>query len=304
MNANDVVKDISLVCANFGNGDVFPIVQEDWFQFLGGKPGEVVVFDGGSDAATQNMYWDLFHQGRIDKLQLLRSDHPENDKSRCYIQEYYVALLACKPYVLFYKTDTFPFRAGLDDWLVEAVEHLERPEVFAISGGFNWNCKEREAWPGWYYSQWCTENFALMKRESFVQAMDEFAGEFIKHCFVGDNPAGEEGKNGRFLIEIGWNWYMKKHDLFTLVQEDNEEWTVLHTNLQGKELLDWREKFYQREGVARCVQRQMASKYPYGIYYGHGFVSILKRHLRIALGRSFLGVVWRSLRQRFHMLFS
>jgi hypothetical protein len=297
MTSQDVRDDVSLVCANFGNGDVFGTILGDWFDFLGGKPGEVVVVDGGSDRRTQDVCWELFHEGRIDKLQLIRSDHPENSKSRCYVQEYQVAAIAGRPYLLFVKIDTLPFRTGNEQWLAEAVSYLDRPEVFAVSGAFNWDCKDRDAWPGWYYSRSCTENFALMKRDRFVAAMEEYAGDFIRAGFHGPNPAGEEGKNGRFLIESGFSGFMKKHDLFSLVREDDHEWTILHTNLRGEDLMAWREKFYRREGVEACVRRQRRSPYPYGIYYGHSTFSMWKRHARIALGASPLGGLMRGIRR-------
>lgn len=298
----DVLNKISLICANFGNHDVFEIILQDWFAFLGGKPGEVVVVDGGSDQLTQNMYLKLYNEGKIDKLQLIKPAHPDNDKSRCYIQEYNAAMIASKPYLLFYKTDTFPFRDGLETWLEEAVQYLDQPDIFAVSGAFNWNSKTHDAWPGWFYTQICTENFALMKKETFVKAMREFAGEFIDKNFAGENPAGEEGKNGRFLLEIGFNWYMKKHNIFTLVHDDNQQWTVIHTNLKGRKLLEWRGKFYQRKGLGRHFRQRALAKEPYAVYYGHSAWFHFKRHSRIALGRSRFGALVRAIKLKAEQL--
>ncbi|NJR39749.1 MAG: hypothetical protein HC781_14160 [Leptolyngbyaceae cyanobacterium CSU_1_4] len=77
---------ISLVARNYGDGVVFEEVLLDWFDFLGGKPGEVVIVDSGSDRQTQEVYWKLFQQGLIDKLQVIRKDHEEHNFDRGYIQ--------------------------------------------------------------------------------------------------------------------------------------------------------------------------------------------------------------------------
>ena len=46
------LENLSLVTTIFGDGLVIRDILLDWFRFLGGKPGEVVVIDCGSDAET------------------------------------------------------------------------------------------------------------------------------------------------------------------------------------------------------------------------------------------------------------
>ena len=79
-----------MVTPNFGDAIVFADILQDWFQFLGGKPGEVVVVDCGSDIETHAVYWRLFQEGLIDKLQVIRSNHEDNatGKESGYIKEY------------------------------------------------------------------------------------------------------------------------------------------------------------------------------------------------------------------------
>ena len=65
-----------------------------------GKPREVVVADAGSDRQTQEVYWKLFQQGLIDKLQIIRKDHEEHNFDRGYIQIHTAGAIAPKPYLL------------------------------------------------------------------------------------------------------------------------------------------------------------------------------------------------------------
>jgi len=68
MEKSAVLDQISLVARNYGDGIVFEEVLLAWFDFLGGKPGEVAIVDAGSDRQTQDIYWKLFQQGLLDKL--------------------------------------------------------------------------------------------------------------------------------------------------------------------------------------------------------------------------------------------
>ena len=105
------------------------------------------------------------------------------------------------------KVDTLPYRRGHDDWLSEAIAYLERDDVFAVGGSFNNPSHHQDAWPGWYFSRKCSENFALMKRSKFISAVEEFAGEYVSSGFRGTNPAAETGQE-RFLIERAFDTYM------------------------------------------------------------------------------------------------
>jgi len=114
---SQALEQLSLTAANFGNAEVFSQVFDDWLRFLGGKPGEVVVVDGGSTPQMHDIYWRMFKERKIDKLQVIHSDHPENDKNKCFFQEHAAGAIANKPYLLFFKSDTLPYRQGHDNWL-------------------------------------------------------------------------------------------------------------------------------------------------------------------------------------------
>ena len=62
-NQSKKLSEVSMVTSNFGDAVVFADILQDWFQFLGGKPGEVVVVDCGSDIETHGVYWKLFQEG-------------------------------------------------------------------------------------------------------------------------------------------------------------------------------------------------------------------------------------------------
>ena len=304
MSASRHLSEVSLLLSNYGNDDVLEIVLRDWFEFLGGKPGEVVVVDGGSDAATHEVYWRLFKAGEIDKLQLIRADHEENDKERCYVQEYTVANIACKPYLLWIKIDVFPFRCGHDDWLDQAVAHLDRSDVFAVGGAFNRRWEHHDGpWPGWKFVHQCTINFALMKRSTFQAALQEAAGEFIARGFRGEHPFAAEAPNlKRFLLEHSFGKYIERHHRYTLVKLDDPSWTVFHTNAKGPHLLETRARFRAREGLEKYANAFQCPDPTKFFYYGFPVErhrASIREELGMALGRTRAGQTWRKLKRRF-----
>ena len=185
MSSSSVLGDLSLVTSQFGDSTTFAEVLGDWFRFLGGKPGEVVVVDGGSDPAAQAEYWHLFNAKWIDKLQVIHANHPDNQggKETCYIQEYGAIALATNPYVLFFHSDTLPYREGHADWLEQALGYLERADVFAVTGSVNLPSFHHAAWDGWFFTDKVSMNFALLKRRVLLRAIYEFGDDFILSRF-------------------------------------------------------------------------------------------------------------------------
>ncbi|MDP9174833.1 MAG: hypothetical protein M3O30_13360 [Planctomycetota bacterium] len=288
------ISQISLVAANFGNAETFSAILEDWFRFLGGKPGEVVIVDGGSDQATQAMYWKLYCDGKIDKLQVIRPTHPDNNKDLCFIQEHTAGAIASKPYLLWFKSDTLPFRQGHDNWLSDAVGYLDRDDTFAVGGSFNIPSKHHDAWPGWYFSHKCSENFALMKRENFIKAMEEFAGEYIASGFRGMSPA-QRGRQARYLVEVAFEQFIAKHEKYTLVKVEDPTWTVFHTNVLGPDLVKVREDYLARRDVEKYMNAQINNRIWGGCYYGKP--ALKWDHFKWTVGDSPLGPVIRAVKR-------
>lgn len=273
---------VSLVNANFGNANVFEKVLLDWFEFLGARPGEVVVLEAGSDRQTHDVMYDLLCRGLIDNLQLIRPGHGDSSRNTAHIREHNVVAVATKPYVLFWKSDSLPFRRGHDGWLAEALQHHERPDTFAVGGSFNMPSRHHDAFPGYYFSDKCSENFALMKRETFIKAIEEFCGEYVISGFRTTNPAALTGQD-RFLIEVAFERYMERHKLFTLTRVEDESWTIFHTNASGLRLEALREKYRRREDIAHYMNAANPIKLDGGCYYGRRRDYV--REAKVTLGR-------------------
>jgi hypothetical protein len=300
--ASSHLEDISLVTNNFGDALVFADILQDWFDFLGGKPGEVVVVDCGSDRETQEIYWQLFQEGLIDKLQVIQSYHEDNygGVESGYKKEYTAGAIASKPYLLWFHVDTLPFRKGHDLWLAEAIAYLDRSDVFAVGGSFNLPSKHRSAWDGWYFSNKCSLNFTLMKRSMFMEAVHEFAGDFITSGFRGNNPADAFGEGrSRFIFELAFEQYIQRHNRYTLCKVEDINWTVFHTNVHGERLKKTREKYLSRQKIKPYLNIGNSTKHttpPQPIYYGQPLLSLFKK-IQIWIGSSSLGPYWRSLKR-------
>ncbi|MEA5509909.1 hypothetical protein VB715_09045 [Crocosphaera sp. UHCC 0190] len=303
---NEILSEISLVTANYNDGIVFADIIQDWFNFLGGKPGEVVVVDCGSNSQTQDIYWQLYKERVIDKLQVIQSDHQDNKEGKHsgYIKDYTAWMITSKPYVLLFRIDTLPYRNGYENWLEESINYLERDDVFAIGGSFNRAAKHHDAWPGWYFSHKCSHNFSLMKRSTLMSAIYGYASDYIISGFRSQNPS--QAIDPRGVFELALEWYMEKHQMFTLCKIEDENWTVFHTNVHEERLKKTREKYLQRIDIERFMNAGLDQEEPiygqgkyYGNFYGKPPVSLVKQ-IRINFGRSFLGSYWRNLKKQYN----
>lgn len=295
------LSEISLVTANFGEGVVLADVLQDWFHFLGGKPNEVVFIDCGSDPETQAICWQLYQDGLIDRLQVIHPDNDDFGRDKGFIKEYTAGAVASNPYLVLFKTDTLPYRQGHEGWLEEALNYLDRDDVFAISGAWNLPSKHHDAWDGWYFSKKCSYNFVVIKRDKFMAAAHEFAHDFILSGFTSENPA-EATNQGRYFIEVAFEKYLERHNVYVLSRVEDINWTVFHTNTHNQLLKQVREDYLARRDVERFMNLGFSDKEPdpsKARYYGLPVpqVGFLKK-LRIAFGASPLGTPWRSLKRR------
>lgn len=241
---------LTLSMSGFGATRATHRVILDWFEFLGGRPGEVIYVDGGSDRASMARLVALVQEGLIDRLELLNPRHFENDFHRCYVQEYRSGMLASKPYVMFVKPDTLPFRVGCASWLEDDVHTLDDPRVFAITLG-HLIAPAGGTRDGYLTHDFASLNFSLMKRESFMQAMRDEIGAFIDSDFRGEFPSHIrcEEKYRRALIEWAWQSHCRRRALVTLSRPESREWTIFHFNKSGGKLLALRERYRARDGV-------------------------------------------------------
>lgn len=240
----------TLAISGFGGGRALRTVLLDWFEFLGGRPGEIVYVDGGSPRTTTRRLTGLLHEGLIDKLELLTPAHWENSFERCYIQEYQSGRLATRPYIIFVKLDVLPYRRGHEGWLAEDLAALDRPGVFAIT--FSHLIDPPAAREGPYLAyDFLSLNYGIIKREMFHRSLDEQIGPFIASGFRGDYPADIdcEPRYRRALLEWAWQNHCRRHSLRTLARAESRDWTIIHVNKSGRKLLEYRRKYRRRDGV-------------------------------------------------------
>jgi hypothetical protein len=285
---------LALLTANFGDGLVLRDVMQDWFDFLGGRPGQVILVDNGSDQSTQESSWRCYQEGLVDKLLLVKPGHCDTGRHINYIAEHTAPAIATKPYLLFFKVDCLPWRKGMENWLVEAMGFLERGDTFAVSGSFNCDSRHHDAWDDWYFSNKCSENFVLMKRERFIASMEDSMGRYISSGFRGPLPISH-GEERHYLMEMAMEVYMQKHGLYTLARKETSDWTIFHTNVHDERLQKVRADYRARRGITRFINAgNFQSKFPDGVYYGRPPQFSWHKRLRIAAGRSPFGPLWRS----------
>ena len=121
------MNEVSLCIPNYKNAKAFALILREWITFIGERPDEIIVVDGGTDNETFEVYANLFKEGSIDKLFILDPNHPENNKDLCYIQEFWTGTLSRNEYIMYIKPDTLPYREGYDNWLNEYKMLLENP---------------------------------------------------------------------------------------------------------------------------------------------------------------------------------
>ena len=285
---------VALIGLNFGDGRVVRDILNDWFAFLGGKPGQVVIVDNGSPKETHELVYAAYCEGMIDKLVLIQPGHCDTGNHQVHIGAHTSAAIATKPYLLWFRLDVLPFRDGHAQWLPEAIAYLDRTDVFAVGGSFNIDSKHHEAWPGWYFSHKCSENFSLMKRSTFIAAMQEFCGEYISSGFNAQNPAAAKGQTHRGLMEVAWERYIQTHQTYTLVREEDPTWTIFHTNVHEERLAKTRKDYLARKGVLRYMNAGSTGIKPPGLYYGRPFLTAWVKQIRAQFGRSAMGPYWRA----------
>jgi len=138
-----------------------------------------------------------------------------------------------------------------------------------------------------------------MKRNTFMKAVHEFAGPYIIAGFKGKNPA-DATDQGRYLLEVALEEYIKRHKVYTLCKVEDPNWTVFHTNLHGEPLQKAREKYLARKGIKRFMNVGFSDAEPIpanALYYGQPPIGILKQ-LKIAFGKTQLGSYWREFKER------
>lgn len=260
---------VSLCISNYKNPKAFRVILKEWINFIGERPDEVVVVDGGTDSEIFQVYSDLFKEGLIDKLFILNPNHPENNKDLCYIQEFWTGALSSNEYVMYIKPDTLPYRSGYENWLNEYKSLLDDPKIFSISGSYNTTKPLGEYNEDFFYSRSTSENFSIMKRKNFAASLD-VVWEMAKKAWQCENPySGISSVQARCLIEMAWNSYCEKNDLIVLSRKENPNWTIFHTNLKDDKIIKALEKYKARENITSFMNSSGRYYSGHNIYLHH-----------------------------------
>ena len=297
MSVQDALKQVSMSAANFGNAETFKDVVQDWFKFLGGKPGEVVVVDGGSSPQTHAVYWDLFQNKFIDKLQVIRKEHPDNNKNTCYYQEIAAGAICTNKYILWFKSDTLPFRQGHDDWLPEAIEHLRAPR----------HVRRRRQLQRPQQAPRRPVARVVLQRQAQRQLRHHEAAELHgragrvrrevhrlqlhppqphRRRRQGEHPVRHRDRHGAVHEE--------PQPLHAGAVED-DTWTVFHTNVVGPSLVKVREDYLARKNVRKFMNAGRVIPLQGGCYYGRP--RDRWKEIKVAFGASPLGPAWRAVKR-------
>lgn len=241
---------VSLCISGYKHTSTLRVVLEDWFAFLGGKPGEVVYVDGGSPLADTRRLAGLVASGHITRLETITPTSWENHFHRCYIQEYQSGRIATGEILVFVKPDTLPLRRGRDSWLAEDVAKLGEPGVFGITNTHLIDPPTAREGP-YLVHDFASLNFVMMTREMFLRSVDHVAGAFVKSNFRGEYPASItcEEQYRRALVEWCWSQYAKEMGLKVLAREESREWMIFHINKHGRKLLSIRAAMHRGSGV-------------------------------------------------------
>ncbi len=210
---SDLLNSLSLVVADFADAASFAELLQRCCDLLGGKPGEVVVVNSSASVDVQAIYWQLFQDKVIDKLQIIRGDD-KDDRNQQSRRDYIASAIASKPYLLLLDITTLPQIPNPTSWLQTAMGYLEQPHVFAVSGAGTLTEKHSEADHGWHYSNTCDRAFTLIRRKLFIAAHHELGNQFVLAGFQGENPALAIDPTHSFM-EVAFGQYMLAHNLLT-----------------------------------------------------------------------------------------
>jgi hypothetical protein len=211
---SDLLNSLSLVVVNFADAAGFAKLLQRCCDLLGGKPGEVVVVNSSASADVQTIYWQLFQDKLIDKLQIIRGGD-ESNPDQLQRRDYIAGAIASKPYLLLWSSSTLPQIPNPETWIQLASDYLKQAHVFAVSGAGTLTEKHSEAEHGWYYSNTCDRAFTLLQRDRFIAAHHELGNDFILAGFTGENPALAIDPT-RSFSEVAFGEYMTKHNLLTV----------------------------------------------------------------------------------------
>jgi hypothetical protein len=280
MNQNILLNNITLCTFSTGHTMVREVL-EDWFDFLGGKPGQVIF------ATLQNppqIYEELLTERLVDQIIRLESNNrsiyevdPEGIRA---------AVEAAKTdWVLLVKLDTLPFRIGNENWLNEDMRAVQEFNCLGLTGSGSTYYEIHLAKPPYSKIQCFSNNFSILKRKDWLSIQDTYIGKNFDGPLLQDPKF--KGDDIRGSNEEAITTYLREKGQYMLVRWQTMEWSVFHVNVWGEKLKKVRELYLERKGVERYLfsgEPHARSSYnrPWIRFYGYPFPSLFYR-LKFAL---------------------
>ena len=255
-------------------------VLDDWMEFLSPKP-RAVVFAVPGGPAPPPIYGQLRDEGRIDHLLFI----PPRGRSsnELYLEGVRAAVeAATTDWVVLFKLDALPYRAGSDGWLAKAIEVAERHGCFGLTGSF----RSHDLVPGpegFSRTRRFSENFSLFRRRVWLDLIDR---------------RFKAGETSRYGYEVVVETHLESTGDYNLFRPETPEWTVFHINQWGEDLRRIREQYRARRNIAAFMNVGVPldrdePRPRWQKYYGYPLPPLLRRaRARVgAWGRKLTGRV-------------
>ena len=278
----NILDQVSLCTYSTGHSMVREVL-DDWVQFLGGRPNQVI-FAVSSSAETPPIYKELWRAGLIDQILQIEANgrsvmKVEPEATRLAIET------ALTEWILLVKLDTLPYRLGHDNWLAQAMERIQRYGLLGMTGSSHM-MSLAPLEEGYSVTQKFSNNFAIFRRSDWLNTISACVGRGYDQG-IACSPQFE-GDNLRYLNEYAIESHLERAGRYMLVRHESNEWSVFHVNVWGESLQKVRTSYRNRRRIKRFLTTGNPPKgpfrYPWQKYYGYPKPPILTL-IRIVLGR-------------------
>lgn len=169
-------------------------------------------------------------------------------------------------------------------WIDRLIDDIERHGYWGATGSFR-PFDVRQGACGGFVTQCFSQNFAVFRREEWLQAVESEGGDLVRRMAIRHLVPGD-----RFETERAVDAYVRKKGLLLRFVADTSERSIFHVNQWGDRLLELRQRYRRREGIEPYLNVPvpepggLGEVHPWQRYYGHPKPPLLKR-LRIWAGK-------------------
>lgn len=281
---DDILSRLALCTFSTGPTMVREVLG-DWIEFVGGRPREVIFAVAERDGVVPPIYEELQAEGKIDRLVRLEAGGRAPEAMNAEAMGAAVAA-ATAEWLLVVKLDTLPYRAGHENWLAETMEAIVRGGFAGLTSCFFYNEAEPSV-PGYKALQKLSENFTIIRRADWVEALDETLAGGGYHGEAARRDPRFAGDDHRIINEYALGDWLIRRGKRMLMKLESRDWSVFHVNVWGERLRQVRDSYRKRVGVDKYLNIEIRRhRPPYAWYYTYGCEPppLIKR-IRIALGR-------------------